>query len=286
MWAIVLSLIPLICWGTADYIASKYSKSLHPATINLFFVTGALVVAIAVSVVMGLPDFSALELLKYFGVSIVLTAGFMSMVKAFSVGATGIVASLSNSYVVLTTIIAILFLGKTMTISGAIAVLVIVFGIALLTYKKDPNHNKKDFRVSIIFASMALVFFGVGFALFDVVASQKWYQNSLLFQMSGIVVAMLVYIILVKKNHKAEISLATKRPLMYAGALVGGIGTAGLFGALALADNVAIPASVAAAAPLMTAFLAYKYDREHLTSLQRIAAVVIVMGIILLSIYS
>ncbi len=283
MIGILLSLVPLVGWGTADYIASRYSRQLSPVTINLFFATGATVTTFIVSLFLGFPNITVIGVLQYLGISILLTCGFISMVKAFSVGATGVVAPIANSYAVLTAIISVLFLGASMKIIGAIGLAVIVAGIALLTYKKDPNHNKKDFEQSVKFSIMALTFFGVGFALFDIASTQNWYQNNMMFQMTGVVVAISIYILWMKKDRVGQLKKALKFPLMYLGSVFGGLGAVGLFAAFDHVDNVAIPAAVAAAAPLMTAFLAYKYDKEHLTILQRFATFVVVSGIVLLS---
>jgi len=120
--------------------------------------------------------------------------------------------------------------------------------------------------------------------MFDIVSTQKWYQNNMMFQIAAFTVAVAIYIIWTKKDMVKQLSKATKFPLLYLGSLFGGLGAIGLFAAFDQVDNVAIPAAVAAAAPLMTAFLAYKYDKEHLTILQRFSTFVIVSGIVLLAV--
>lgn len=284
MLGILFSLIPLVGWGTADYIASKFSKKLDPATINLFFSVGSLIISLLVCSLLGFPEFTASALLKYLVISLALTGGFLSMVKAFSIGATGVVAPIANAYAVLTAIISVAILGEEIKLSGAIAIIVIIAGLTLLTYKKDPNHNKKDFELSVKFSVLALVLFGVGFAMFDVASTQEWYQNNMLFQLVTVFVAISIYSLWLKKDRVVKLKQAAKIPLLHLGAVFGGLGAAGLFLAIDNVDNIAIPAVVAAAAPLMTAFLAYKFDKEHLTIIQRFATIVIVSGIVLLSI--
>lgn len=284
MLGILFSLIPLVGWGTADYIASKFSKKLDPVTINLFYSIIPLIISVSVCSFLGFPEVTAFALLKYLVISFALTGGFLSMIKAFSVGATGVVAPIANAYAVLTAILSVTILGEEMKLSGALAILIIIVGMTLLTYKKDPNHNKKDFQLSVKFSVLALLLFGVGFAMFDIASTQEWYQNNMLFQISSNFVAISLYSLWIKKDRIKKLKQALKLPLLHLGAVFGGLGAAGLFLAIDNVDNVAIPAVVAAAAPLMTAFLAYKFDKEHLTILQRFATVVIVSGIILLSI--
>jgi drug/metabolite transporter (DMT)-like permease len=284
MLGILFSLAPLIGWGAADYIASKYSRQLLPVTINLFFSAGATFITLIVCLFLGFPEITLVGLLQYLGISMLLTSGFLSMVKAFSIGATGVVAPIANSYAVLTAIISVVILSNEMKLTGVVGLIVIVIGIALLTYKKDPNHNKKDFERSVVFSIMALIFFGVGFSLFDIASSQQWYQNNMLFQMTGLVIATAIYIIWVKKDRIKKIQNASKLPLLYIGSIFGGLGAVGLFAAFEQVDNVAIPAAIAAAAPLVTAYMAYIYDKEHLTKIQRFASIVIVGGIVLLAI--
>ncbi|MCA9328416.1 EamA family transporter, partial [Candidatus Saccharibacteria bacterium] len=199
-------------------------------------------------------------------------------------GATGIVAPISNSYAILTAFLSALLLGHKLSLLGYLAVVVIVLGIALLTYRKDPAHNKKDFQYSVNFSLMALVFFGVGFILFDLASNQHWYQNNMFFQLVGGLNALLIYILWVKKDLIVQAKQIASDPLLYVGSTIATAGTIGFFAALANVENVAVPAAIAAASPLVTAFLAYFFDKEHLTILQRFATFVIVGGIVLISV--
>jgi drug/metabolite transporter (DMT)-like permease len=283
MWVIIFSLIPLVGWGTSDYIASRYSKRLHPAMINLFFSLGGLMTAITVSSILGFPEITAFGLLQFIGVSVILTGGFLSMVHAYSVGATGVVSPIANSYAVLTAIISILFLHQELHAVSAVAMVTIIAGLVLLTYKKDPTHNKHDFEESVRYSVLAMLLFGVGFALFDVVSTQEWYQNFMLFEISGVIVSISLFFAWSKKGYKKSLKQAGSIPLLYLGSVIAGLGTVGLFAAIGQAENIAIPATIVAAAPLVTAYLAFIYDNEHLTGIQRFASVVVVGGIVLLS---
>ncbi len=284
MTGILLSLLPMIGWGVGDYVSSRLSKKYHPALINLGMSLIGIFLTVVVCVYYEFPEFTFAGLWRFWLVSMFISVAYLSMIKAFSRGATGVVAPVANSYVLLTALLSALLLGKTLSMLGYVAIVVIVLGIALLTYKKDPNHNKEDFQYSVKYSLTALVFFGIGFVLFDVASTQEWYQNNMFFQLVGAANAILIYMLWVRKDRAANIRKIAKEPILYVGSFIATAGTIGLFAAIAKVDNVSIPAAIAAAAPLVTALLAYWFDKEHLTLLQRLSTGVIVGGIILLSV--
>lgn len=283
MLGIVLSLFPLFGWGASDYISSKLSKKYHSALVNLLLSAVGLLPGVVICLFLGFPEFTAERLLGFWLASIALSIGFISMVRAFSRGATGIVAPIANSYAIITALIATLFLGEVLSFLGYAAMLLIILGIVLMTYKKDPSHNKKDFNYSVNLSVLAMITFGIGFALFGKYSDQSWYQDNMLFQMVGTVNAFVIYAVWVKKDKISELRKGFTDPIVYLGGAVAIIGTLGLFGALDLLDNVSIPAAIAAASPLVTAFLAYRYDKEHLRLIQRVGSIAVVVGIIMIS---
>lgn len=285
MFGIILSFLPLIGWGISDYVSSVLSKKYHPAAINLtfFIVTGIPVLTICA--LMGLPEISLRIILGFTVVELILTAGFMTMVKAFSTGATGVVAPIANAYAVITLIIAVLFLNVSVSLLQVMVVLMIVFGIGLLSYTKASVSTKRRHEGEIL-AVVAMILFGVGFAGFDIISTQEWYQNTFLFQVIGTVMAIIIYIVQVKKDRIKNLKNICSNKIAISGALMASVGTIGLFAAIENTVNIAIPATIAAASPLVTAVLARRFEHEKLHTYQYVGMFVVVGGIVALSVIS
>jgi uncharacterized membrane protein len=98
------------------------------------------------------------------------------------------------------------------------------------------------------------------------------------------IIATIIVIVWLKGDSLRQIKQVFKSKNSYYGGLLGAAGSLGLFLAIANVDNIAIPAAIAAASPLVTVALARRFDKEHLNFHQYVGAVVVVLGIILLSI--
>lgn len=283
MSGILFSLIPLFFWGIGDYMSSRLSKGLHPAAINLVLSVIGGVPIIIISLFFGTPEFGLKIMMLYIGVSLLLSGGFISMVRAFSVGATGVVSPIANAYAVVTILVAVLFLKVETSLLQVMSVLIVVFGISLLSYEKSTD-RMMELNSSIVYAVIALVLFGFGFAGFDIAATQQWYQNIVLYEISTVIVGILIVSIWLKKDSYRQIKKVLKIKDSVYGGLSIVVGTLGLFIAISKVENVAIPATIAAASPLVTVALARHFDKEHLRIHQYVGGLIIVLGISALSI--
>jgi drug/metabolite transporter (DMT)-like permease len=282
MIGILFSLVPLVGWGIGDYISSKLSKGYHPAVINLSLSLVAGVPLIIIALFFGVPEFSFKSVTLFLGVSVLISAGFISMVKAFSYGATGVVSPIANAYAVVTLLIAVVFLGVETSVIQIISVFTVVGGISLLSYEKSQG-KKLKLHNSVVYAILALLFFGLGFAGFDIAATQEWYQNIILFEISMTIIAACIVVFWLKGDSVRQMKKVFKSKNTYYGGLLGATGSLGLFLAIANVENIAVPAAIAAASPLVTVALARRYDKEHLNFHQYVGAVVVVIGIAMLS---
>jgi drug/metabolite transporter (DMT)-like permease len=286
MLGILFSLMPLAGFGAGDYVASKMSKSLHPGATNLFFaVTNSILIG-SFSIFFGLPVITLNVLIGFAIVNLIFSGGFIAMLYAFKNGATGIVAPIANAYAVITLLVSVLFLDSEINTLKAISVLVVVCGIILLSQDKTTSTEKTDktkLRKTVFFSVIAMFLFGLGFVGFDIVATQKWYQNAILSEIVAIPVGLFIYLLWVKKNRVNLLKEVFRVRIAYVGSIVSAVAFVGLFLAIENSSNIVIPATIAAASPLVTALLARYFDLEKLHIHQRIGAVVVVGGIILLS---
>lgn len=283
MIGILFSLFPLFGYGIADYVTSRLSNNHNPAIVNFFMVAAGGGPLMIFCLFFGAPNINLKFVLSFFVVSLIFSLGFILLVKAFSNGATGIVAPISNSYALVTLLIAITLLGVETELSQAFAVVGIVIGIALLTYEKKNKRANIEIDKSIVYALLAMLFFGVGFASFDVVATQAWYQNTIMFEATGLIISFLLLLIWPIKEKIESTKAIFRLRSAYIGSTIAAIGGGGLFIAIANIDNVSIPAAIAAASPLVTIWLARVYDKEHLSLHQYAGALFVVVSVVILS---
>ncbi len=283
MTGVLLSLVPLIGWGAGDYIAAKSTKHVSGFSIGFFFSLVGWLFVTPVCLSYGLPELALREVSLFFLASVCINAGFLLMLRGFRNGPTGLVAPIANAYAIMTAFFGWLLFRQTIAMADSIGIIVVVFGIALVSYSKPEKGEFKNHSVAISSSLLALVIFGLGFTLFGKASTGEWHDSSLLFQTLNLFMSFSILLIFQKKDRLKEFKKAAHYKLNYIGGACGSVGALALFASLKHFDSVAVPAAIAAAAPLVTALLAYKIDHEHLTVTQRFATLVIVSGIVLLS---
>lgn len=284
MTGVLLSLIPLFTWGAGDYIASKYSKGTNSLSVSMFFGLVGFSFSMLFLSFYPKPTLYFDSLLFAFAASVFINIGFLSMLKGFASGPIGIVAPIANAYAVITAAISVVIFKKPLLASELVAIMIVIAGISLISYIKPKKKVAYNFRTTIMWSIIALFSFGIGFVFFDKASTQEWYKNMVIFQAVNIITIFSIWFIFQKKNKLRDISSLSNKKLMYIGGAAGAGGMIAINAALKYVDNIAIPAAVAAAAPMVTAILAYIFDKEHLTIVQRAAAVMIVVGIVILSV--
>ncbi len=283
MTGILLSLIPLITWGAGDYIAAKGARNTNTYSLNMFLVIIGTLFIVPIALCFGTPALYGKEIVLFLIASLFFNGGFLTMLNGFKYGPTGIVAPIANSYALITTIISIVLLGDTVVPATVVGIMVIVAGIGLVSYSKPKAGEFKDLKRTLVSSILALFIFGIGFSFLGEASTQNWYQNVVLAQLAGVVNAFFIWLILQRKNRLRDFRTIAKQPLYYIGGIIGGVGLLGMSAAFQYSDSIAIPTAIGAAAPLVTALLAYKIDHEHLTLTQRFATLLIVGGIVTLA---
>lgn len=283
MTGILFSLIPLFAWGAGDYIASKLSKKVNGFSLSFFFSLVGWAAVMPIAVFMGASQPSAEQVLKFLIGSVGVNAGFILMLRGFTNGPAGIVAPIANAYAIVTALVSWIVFDQNLTILSGLGIAIVVSGITLVSYAKPTKGEFKNERVALVSSLLALVCFGIGFSFFGQAATGEWYENSLWFQTINIIVGGCILLLLQRKGKVESLKKIARFRMSYIGGSLGSLGALGLFVALGSIDRVAVPAAIAAAAPSVTALLAYIFEKEHLTLLQRSATVVIISGIVVLA---
>ena len=246
-----------------------------------------MVVAILLMLRYGLPEFTPANLLQH-AVSVILVNGaFLLFLKAFSYGQIGIVAVIANSYALVTVLGSALFLGVDITSQQWLAMAVVLFGIGLLSYVRDPKNHPDGHKIimSVIFSLLAMVGFGLGFMMFDVASTQEWHANFVVMQTMNIIAGPAILLVWTRgKGVLAAIRSVANYKVIWFGSVIASIGTLGLYGGIELTGNAAIPALFATGGPLVTSLLAFYFDKERMPLRKWAGALIVVAGIIALKV--
>lgn len=282
---ILLSLIPLVAWGIGDYLSAIAAKNISPRVANFVFQMAGLPLSFVIAWRLGLPSINLMDMLVYVIAGLAFTGGFVLMMQGFIRGAVGIVSPIANAYSAITILLAITIFNATFTAAQLAMMALIIFGIVLVSYEKpDKRKSKKRIQTAVVFALFSMLCFGTGFGILETIDGYTWYQNMLLLHIAVVVIAFIDIIAIKGRKAFVEMRRAMSYKLGLIGGVLGTIGTLGFFGAFETLGSVVIPAVIASASPLVTSFIAHRYEHEHLTWLQRTGSIAVVAGVILLNV--
>ncbi len=144
---ITFGTVALLGYGL-DNIALAFASKKYGSvrTASMFFMMVA-----AMSIIPAIFLFS-FNNLGFYNALLVLVTGivsfiaFVSFVKGFEVGNVSVVASIANGWGVITTILSILFLNERLSTLSIFEVLLIVAGVALVSFKLKSTKKSKPRR--------------------------------------------------------------------------------------------------------------------------------------------
>lgn len=282
--ATIGGLIALTGWGFSDYFAGKAGQKGHVAT--TFFVIQFIGFVMLLPIILwyGIPFALDTSLLLVIASAASFTIAYLSFIKAMSIGPFGVAAPIGNSYPLITLLLVFIFFSIQLAMLQLLALLTITAGVIMLAVDSTTFVRKKMRGSAVLFALVAMVFWGLAFALIEpLLETFTWYQ--LLFLLS--VFTGLFSLIFYRITHKTLPSWDTMKyrniPYAWNAGLLGVIGAVAFFIASDYIGSVVIPAVIASASPLVTSVMAYARDGERLSLYKRLGAVIVVLGLVLLN---
>lgn len=284
-FGIFLSIVTLLSWGISDYLSSKGGKHLTPKVANFVIQTVSYPLSFGLVLVLGFPtqaQFS--DLIIFAGIGAIMTIAWVSMLKGFTVGAVGVVTPLANSYAVVTLILSTIFLGLKLSSGHYFAFMVILAGVIVISYEKMEHIKQVKLSKAVYFGLLAMFAWGIGFTIVDSFSKFQWYQIEFLLHTSMVIIAVVGLVWSERLESFKLVKEALKHKESVAAGYLSSFGSIAFFSSAQLLGNIAIPAVIAAGVPLVTSYLAYLFDKERIQLSQRIGALLIVGGIVLLNI--
>ncbi|MFH1432910.1 MAG: EamA family transporter [archaeon] len=224
--------------------------------------------------------------LKYVGIALAISfMGYIPLVmffKALNSGKVGVVTPIANSSVIFTILFSILFFGESLSGVQTLSIALIVLGIVLISVDFGGLKNSMLLKVSsgVPYALVTSVLWGVVFFLFKIPVDVLGPILTAFVTEFGIMIFAAANMGLMRMKF----TVPDKKDIRY-------IGIASFFGAIgALAYNygitfadVSIVAALTFANPLVSTLYAKIVYREKLCTLQYLAILLMIAGIVLIS---
>ncbi|MEM3421529.1 MAG: DMT family transporter [Candidatus Hadarchaeum sp.] len=279
---VLFGLVAMLSWGIADFFAARAIRRAGVFKTLVWGQAVGLLVLIAVAFLVGLAVPS------FYLVIIILLAGFLNVVACLAfyhglqVGKVSIVSPVSASWVVVTVILSLAFLGENLSRSQAIGVVLTISGVFLTSFKfRDLLKLRlRNLATGAQFAAISMVAWGVHYIFIDVlVAELGWFLPVLL------VKAVTVFSLLMYSGF-ANRDISYPRSFVPMVVVVGILEATAFtaYGAGVASEFTAIVAPVAATFPVVTILLARIFFKEMVEINQKIGICAVLVGLVLLSI--
>lgn len=295
---IIMGLTAMLCWGFADFFQAVLVKRL--GTLKTIFIGN--LIGMAVNTVFFIVFFAL-------GQSIVLTvkdivimafACFIQALasynffKSLEIGEVSIVAPISGTFSLITVILAVMFLGETLSIVKIVSILLIVLGVVFVSTdfsKLKHLHTVKGVKEALL----AVLFWGIYFFVLGLISKNyivdgasyglKMQVAAAIFLFTNLFGAlfMLLIVIFMKTKitkedmkQKNTLLLFIVNLVLYTGAWVAvNIGI--------VSEFISILTPVSSLYPAVTILLAVIFFKDRLVINQKIGIFVILSGIFLIS---
>lgn len=228
-----------------------------------------------------IPSISYSEWLLIILMTIAVIGGFFNYYKGFKVGKVAVIAPIVNSWPIITLFFALTILGQSLKISQAYAIIIILFGALLVSFKYSDLKRFvfKNAASGLRYAIIGAFMFGVAYTILDpLVASLGFFIPVFLHKLIQVPLSY-TYI----KNKK--IDLKFPKSIVFFIVLIGGLEFGGVitYNLAINSEFTALIAPMMAASPMVTVLLARIFFKERLNLNQWLGVFLIVSGIALLS---
>ena len=268
-------------WGIYDFLGGVFAKQIGSfkslfwsqlaGLISVFLL--ALIFTISVNV-------SILVIILSATAAIIYAAGYLFFFKGFEIGNVSIVAATMNLWAVFTMLFAFIFMGQRLSTVQTVGVLMIISGATLASLNWSDIRNQR-FKLSagVREAILGAFFFGVFWNISEIVSEQIGWLSTTLFVKFGIILSLLVFSFLVKREiSMSKATAQTKYMVVLMGIIEAGAVALVNYG-LTIGDAILIT-PIASALSLVTITLAIIFLKDKVTRLQGFGIAMAIAGII------
>ena len=277
MDGITLAFISLITWSISDIIVKlALNKSSWWKVLFYTQLAGGSLMLIIASFTTELNQiFTGLGLLLIL-LGLIDMIGFLTMYKSIHSKGVSLTAPIINSWAIVSVTLSMIFYGERISFLQLIAILCIIFGIFIVTLKKEKFHFDKTFTIALI----SMLTWGVFFFLLKI---PNLVFNAILVTAA---VKLLTLPFSLPLIFKKKINLLkTKTSVLLIIILAGILDAAGFlaFNSALKISPVSLISPIIAAAPVLIAIMGVFFLKEKISKRQTIGIIITVLGLITIS---
>lgn len=279
---ILLGIIAMIGWGTADFFVAKAVRKTNVFKTFIWSqIVGVILFLSIFFLFFKFPPISSTTIM------IILFTGFLGVIsylafyKGLQVGKVSIISPIASCWAAVTVILSIIFLGEQLTGFQALGVSLAILGTVLASFKfHDLSKMKlRNLAAGVKYAIVAMLSWGVYFLFISFLVDELGWFLPILF----IKVVAVFYLLAYSSRKRMDISFPKNVALFVL--LIGILeATAFLcFGIAVVSEYTLIVAPIGAAFPAVTIILARIFFKEILEINQKIGIISVLAGLVLLS---
>ncbi len=279
---LLFSLLAMVLWGFEELFLKKTIARVRTLTTLLInTITGVILQFVIVIVFIGKITLIPLNDLIWVIFAVITTfLGYLFFYKALGKQKLSLISSLDESWIIVSIMIAIVFLGEKLSFINIFSVILVLLGAFLIS-----ANFKKIKGIRFISGSgyelLSVIFIGITVPLEKVIVERIGEANAIIYLGGLILPAIFLYKYLMKERFFRPNKKAIRT------GIASGIfdGLAFTFYLLALkSTNVSVIAPIVASSVVVSVFLGRIYLKEKMTLKQIIGAISILIGVIILSV--
>jgi len=287
---IFYGIIALFGWGLADFFAKRVIDKTGDFKALFWMQLLSMIPFFALYLIAdGRFNFPLKDYLMFILISILGVVGYFFFYRAVKLGNISIISPIQASYVVLTVILAVIFLGERLIAEQTISIAIVFIGLIMtgINFTALKSLRKVELLSGVKEDLISAGCFGFHFIFIGImVAKYGWLVPVFFFRVFN-VIFLLIYTFLFKQNFK--IKLTTRESYIYLlFPLIVIFDIAAILGySLGVnSEYVSIVTPVALSFPLVTVTLASIFYKERLDKIQLAGIALLISGIVLLSYFS
>lgn len=283
----IAGFLSMLGWGTADFLGAKATRKIG----NILTLLWMQIIGFFIAFIYFLANFFSFNIANISKFLIILAiTGFLQMVaylsfyKGFEKGQVSLVAPLSASYVMITVILSLIFFKEILAINQAIAIILIISGIILLSIDIKLIKETKKLSAYVGVKEGLITMISWGISMFLVIFTARalgWFLPIFLFRFF-LLLFLVIYIFIGKQSFRVPFQPSLLALLLPIGLLDIGAFFTYSFGAIK--EHALIVAPIAASYPLVTIILARVFLKEKPALNQIFGIAGVIIGLILISI--
>lgn len=268
-------------WGIYDFLGGVYAKQIGPFKSFFWSQLAGLMSALLLTFVftarldLPIPVIILLPIAAIF-----YSAGYLFFFKGFEIGNVSIVAATMNLWAVFTMLFAFIFMGQRLSAIQSLGVFMIIFGVTLASLNWSAIRNQR-FQLSsgVKETVLGAFFFGVFWNISEIISEQIGWQLTTLFVKFGIVLFLLLFSFLIKRELDLTKATAKTKCMVVSMGIIEAAAVAIVNYGLTIGDAILIT-PIASALSIVTITLAIIFLKDKVTKLQGLGIMTAIGGII------